>query len=286
MTFPRTPDARRVFHPGRVFGLLCILLALPLPATIADTAGSWEAGDGFRRRPLQVSAGTRTGFLTMTPDRTGVAFTNVLEERHSLTNHIYLNGSGVAAGDVDGDGLVDLYFCRLNGPNALYRNLGDWRFEEATSAAGVTCDGQYSTGAVLADIDADGHLDLLVSGIGTGTRLFLNNGTGRFTEATGPSGLTSTHGSMSMALGDVDGNGTLDLYVANYRTWTMRDAFNLRLSVRVVDGRPVVTRVFGRPVTDPDLVGRFTIGEDGNLLEHGEVDALLFNDGKGRFRRE
>ncbi len=285
MTPFRNPDAHGVARARRVVGLLFAILVLPLLAALADTAGSWEAGDGFRRRPLQVSAGTRTGFLTMTPDRTGVAFTNVLEERHSLTNHIYLNGSGVAAGDVDGDGLVDLYFCRLNGPNALYRNRGDWRFEEVTSAAGVGCDGQYSTGAVLADIDGDGHLDLLVCGIGTGTRLFLNNGTGRFTETTDRSGLASTHGSMSMALGDVDGNGTLDLYVANYRTWTMRDAFNLRLSVRVVDGRPVVTRVFGRPVTDPDLVGRFTIGEDGNLLEHGEVDAFLLNDGTGRFRQ-
>jgi len=114
---------------------------------------------------------------------TGIDFTNHLSDTNAALNQIRLNGSGVAAGDVDGDGLVDLYFCGLEGRNALYRNLGQLKFEDVTERAGVACSNQYSTGAVLADVDGDGDLDLLVNAIGGGTRLFLNDGKGRFTEA-------------------------------------------------------------------------------------------------------
>jgi len=214
---------------------------------------------------------------------TGIDFTNRLAELHSLTNHILLNGSGVAAGDVDGDGLCDLYFCSLDGPNVLYRNLGNWKFEDMTADAGVACAGQYSTGAVFADIDGDGDLDLLVNSIGGGTRCFLNDGHGRFKEVTAEAGLSSRTGSMSMALADIDGDGDLDLYVANYRTSTMRDTFSMRIKVNQIEGKPVVTKVNGRPVTEPDLVGRFTINGAGVIVENGEADALYLNDGRGRF---
>src|SRR6266508_4047546 len=93
-------------------------------------------------------------------------------------------GSGFALGDVDGDGRCDLYFCRLEGPNALYRNRGGWKFEDIAASAGVACEGQFSTGATLADVDGDGDLDLLVNALGAGTRLFLNDGKGHFQEAT------------------------------------------------------------------------------------------------------
>jgi hypothetical protein len=99
--------------------------------------------------------------------------------------------------------LCDIYFCRLDGPNALYRNLGNWKFEDFTASAGVACENQYSTGAVLADVDGDGDLDLLVNGIGAGTRLFLNNGKGKFTEATA-AGLVRKYGATSI-----------------WRTWTL-----------------------------------------------------------------
>ena len=136
-------------------------------------------------------------------------------------NQIRQNGSGVALGDVDGDGLCDIYLCRLEGHNVLYRNLGHWRFEDITARAGVACPGQLSTGCAFADVDGDGDLDLLVNGIGAGTRLFLNTGHGVFTESA-RSGLRGGTGSMSLALTDVDGDGDLDLYVANYRTNTIR----------------------------------------------------------------
>src|SRR5438477_11979254 len=135
-------------------------------------SSEWEAGQGFRSAPLPVPPVGKSGFTQLSPASTGITFTNVLAARRSLTNQIYLNGSGVAAGDVDGDGLVDLYFCRLDGPNVLYRNLGGWKFLDITESAGVACPDQYSTGATFADVDGDGDLDLLVNAIGGGTRLF------------------------------------------------------------------------------------------------------------------
>src|SRR5207302_11030241 len=112
--------------------------------------------------------------------------------------------------------------CGLEHNNRLYRNLGEFRFADITDQAGVACAGQFSTGAVFADVDGDGDLDLLVTALGEGTRLFLNDGKGCFAEAR-DSGLARQFGSKSIALGDIDGNGTLDLYVANYRTSTIRD---------------------------------------------------------------
>ncbi|MCZ7639894.1 MAG: VCBS repeat-containing protein [Verrucomicrobia bacterium] len=224
------------------------------------------------------------GFTRLPSSATEIAFTNALADQRSLTNHILLNGSGVALGDVDGDGRVDVYLAGLDQENRLFRNLGNWRFTNATAAAGVACPGVDATGAALVDVDGDGDLDLLVNAIGHGTRCFVNEGHGRFTDRTAAAGTASLAGSMSLALADVDGDGDLDLYVTNYRTYTLRDSFGMRLRMNRVEGRLVVTRVNDRPVTEPDLVGRFTIDAAGTLIENGEVDAFFLNDGHGRFR--
>jgi len=220
---------------------------------------------------------------------TGVNYTNRLAPDRVRGSQILVNGSGVAAGDVDGDGWVDLYFCGLDSENRLYRNLGGWRFEDITGAAGVACRGRDSTGVAMADVDGDGDLDLVVNSIGRGTRLFFNDGRGRFSEA--PQPLNMDRGGSSVSLGDVDNDGDLDLYVANYRTTTFSDAPFTRFTVNRIDGEFAVTRVDGRPLTDPDLTNRFTFkfilegGGRGRLAheENGEPDALFLNDGTGRF---
>jgi len=245
-------------------GLACWFSALKTVAL------DWQPGSGFRSAELAVGRSGKTGFTLLPPSTTGIEFSNQLSDLKAAENQIRLNGSGVAAGDVDGDGLVDLYFCRLEGPNALYRNLGGWKFQDITPSAGVACGDQYSTGAVFSDVDGDGDLDLLVNSIGGGTRLFLNDGKGHFAEAF-DAGLVRKFCGMSMALADVDGDGDLDLYVANYRSTTIRST---GLDLLNVNGRRMI-----RP-QDRD---QYEITPEGAIREHGEPDILYRNDGKGRF---
>jgi hypothetical protein len=254
-----------------------------LNGALIPRALEWETGDGYRSAPVSVEEHGRTGFTRLAPESTGVQFTNTLDEDRSLTNRVLLSGSGVAAGDVDGDGRCDLYFCRYDGENVLYRNLGDWRFEEITRSAGVSCPDRDSTGALLADMDGDGDLDLLVTALGHGVRLFENDGTGRFEETTDAAGLRSTTGAMSMAVADLNGDNRLDLYVANYRPTTVMDQPQTKFQVQMVQGRPVVAEVNGRPATSPEWTNRFVVSPSGNVLEWGEVDQIYFNRGEGQF---
>src|SRR6476660_6410189 len=161
--------------------LSCALFCAVTAAAAADLI--WEPTHYGRRAPLTVPVGGKAGFTLMPGSQTGVHFTNVLSDAKAAENQIRMNGAGVALGDVDGDGLCDIYLCGLENRNVLYHNLGNWRFEEITQQAGVACEGQFSTGAVLVDVDGDGDLDLLVNGVGTGTRLFINDGKGHFTES-------------------------------------------------------------------------------------------------------
>ena len=229
-----------------------------------------HVGTGYRDWALPRPVEATNGFRRLMPDSTGITFTNTISDNHAAKNQIRLNGSGVAAGDVDGDGWCDLYFCGLESGNRLYRNLGAWRFLDITEAAAVGCANQFSTGAVFADVDGDGDLDLLVNAIGHGTKLFINDGKGRFTESLS-SGLAQRYGATSLALADVNGDGYLDLYVANYRTTTIRST---GFSVLNLNGKRSI-----RPEDRDDL--EYTAS--GRVLEHGEPDMLYLNGRHGTF---
>ncbi|MFO1496884.1 MAG: VCBS repeat-containing protein [Verrucomicrobiota bacterium] len=242
----------------------------------------WVVGPGYRARTLTVPAAGQTGFTSLNAAETGLQFTNVLSKACYTTNQTFLNGSGVALGDIDGDGLPDIYLCSLQGPNALYRNLGGWRFQNITADAGVARPNFAATSCALVDVDGDGHLDLITSSIGQGTWVALNNGKGQFRPSAQPP-LNLNRAAMSMAVADIDGDGDLDLYIANYRMISIRDQPNTRFRVSTASGQPVVVQVNGRPVTEPDLVGRFELDPNGKVVEHGESPALFLNDGQGRF---
>lgn len=259
-------------HAVERMALAVVFIFLSAAAASAAAPADWHPMPGGRWADLQVPVEGRTGFTLLDSLATGVRFTNVLDELTGAANRVLYNGAGLAAGDVDGDGLPDLFYCDLSGTNRLYRNLGNWRFEDTTAAAGLDTPRPGTRGAVLADINGDGALDLLLSINGQGVQCHINDGRGRFRDATATAGTAGNEGSTTLALADVDGDGSLDLYIANYRTDDIRDRGQVR--IRMVQGRPVM------PGTDTN---RFTM-VNGRLEERGQPDRLMLNDGTGRFR--
>ncbi len=248
----------------------CLLLSLLISPAAAE---KWASGEGCRTRGSTVPEGGQAGFTLIPPGQSGVLSTNHLAEESMASNLNLMLGSGVAAGDFDGDGRCDLYFPRIEGTNVLYRNLGGWRFEEMAGRAGVACPNLHSSGAVFADFDGDADLDLFVTTLGSGTHCFRNDGKGNFADVTRESGLASQTGGTSMALADVNGDGALDLYVCNYGAQSIVRAGG-SAQVRKVNGQWQVIGPYA-----PRL--RF---ENGRIREVGEPDVLYLNDGHGHFR--
>lgn len=249
----------------------------------------WQQGPGCRFKLLPIPASGKTGFELLSSAQTGVGFTNLLPNHRSLTNTILPNGSGVAAGDIDGDGLCDIFFAGLSGGSRLYKSLGAWRFEDITERSGIVCSNLEATGVALADIDGNGSLDLLVNSIGQGAHIFFNDGLGKFKH--GPHVLNHRRGGTALSLADVSGNGCLDLYIANYRISTILDAPGTKFTLKLVSNQLQVASINGRPPTDPEWTNRFRftteIDSQGRgrwgREELGEPDVLLRNDGHGNF---
>ena len=233
-----------------------------------------EAGYTEVRLSAIPEAGVGDGFkLLKGSSATGIAFTNRLSERSAAENRVLLNGSGVCAGDFDNDGLPDIFLCGLDGPNALFRNAGGLKFElmDGTGFEALSMDGVYSRGAVMADINGDGWRDLLVTTVGSGTKVFLNQSGRGFSDVTEAWGLASVFGSSTLTLADYNRDGFLDLYVANNRASDIRDQG--RLKVRMINGKPQVPR---------ELQDRITF-INGVLNEFGEPDQLFLNHRGNRF---
>ena len=264
----------------------CALLAAVVACGPADFSapvqpGEWTEVSGARWRPLAVEGGD-AGFTSISPSWSGVDFANALTDSSFIENQMRGNGSGVAAGDVNGDGRPDIYLARLEGPNALYINLGDWRFRETAVESGVDAGDRFSTGATLVDVDGDDDHDLILTSIEGPRSVFLNDGEGRFAEAP-EAGLLDSRGGTSSALADVDGDGDLDLYLTRYKSRSVLDLFPAdevafpNTVRRVGRGFEVVERF----AEHYDLAWR----ADGVVrLEKGESDELYLNEGGGRFR--
>jgi len=262
-------------------GFVCSFALVFLSGCCEAAALPWSEGAGFRSREVNPEVSGKAGFTLMQAKATGVWFTNELQGDHYLTNAVAHNGAGVAMGDVDSDGWPDIYLCSLQGPNRLYRNLGNWRFEEMTLGE-AACGGQLSTGVTFADVDGDGDLDLLVNGISVGTRLFLNDGKGKFTEMKN-SGLSQIASATSLVLADIDGDGDLDLYCTHYIDAMLLADPTTRFAMAKKGDQWEVAKVNGQSTRAPRWQGRFEALPDGKVRELPEVHGLYRNDGSGHF---
>lgn len=262
-----------------------VTMASVLGGCGAEPLPDWHQETGFRWRELAGRGKGQPGFTAMAPSRTGVTFQNSVSDSALIASRVLAQGAGVALGDVDGDGLLDLFLARTEGPNALYRNRGGWRFEEIAGAAGVDAPERASSGAAFADLDGDGDLDLLLLAITGANAVFLNDGAGRFSEQ--EMGLEQVaRGSTTPAMADVDGDGDLDLFIANYRPYMVGDslppqqlAFNQvvrELAPGQFQVRPELQHAF-KIVMNPD-------GRGGNLVQRAEPDAFYLREG-GRYVR-
>ena len=266
-----------------------IAAVLGAAATIAgcrETApGEWHQEAGYRWRELSVAGGD-AGFTAMSSGRTGIDFQNTVSESLLVGNRILGQGAGIALGDVDNDGLVDVFLARTEGCDALYRNLGAWRFEDVTTRAGVGSCERNSSGAVLADIDGANGLDLIVLATRGPNAVFMNDGNGTFRERR-DLGLDSTgKGGTTIAMADVDADGDLDMFVANYNAYNVDDslppqqrAFSQMVRQVGPNRFEIVPehRSHYRLVMRPDMGGM-------RMSQRGATDDFYLNDG-GRFTK-
>jgi hypothetical protein len=163
-------------------------------------------------------------FTQLPASSTGVYFSNNLTYNDRLNPYSYrsfYNGAGVAAGDINNDGLPDLFFCSNQGPDKLYLNKGNFQFEDITAKAGIVTDGLWSTGVTFADVNGDGLLDIYVCRqadfkVGwRGNQLYINQGDNTFREMASEYGLAANDFSIQAVFFDYDRDGDLDCYLLN-----------------------------------------------------------------------
>jgi hypothetical protein len=169
-------------------------------------------------------------FEKLPAETTGLNFSNELTETKALNILDYLyyyNGGGVAVGDINNDTLPDIYLTGNQVENKLFLNKGNMRFEDITENAGVSGRSDWNTGVVMADVNADGFLDIYIcavvgiNGLNGKNELFINNGDGTFSEKAKEFGLDFQNYSSTAAFFDFDNDGDLDMYLLNHAVHTV-----------------------------------------------------------------
>jgi hypothetical protein len=259
------------------------VLAIVTVTAIAGCTHSptdWTQGDGFRYQELNVQGRSRTGFTEIDSQRSGIKAVNAVSQDAIIANRHMMHGSGIAIGDVTGDGLPDVYVARLSAPDALYQNLGNWRFEDISARVGLDSTARATAGVVMADLDGDYDLDLLLTmPLGPGA-VYRNLGGSRFELVPNASGLNSSYASTTMTLADVDHDGDLDAYIARYKRIALADS----LPPAAISWEAVLSEGEQVPKEEFQAHYRFTqVGTKVIRSELAEPDGLYLNDGLGHF---
>ncbi|MDL5512275.1 VCBS repeat-containing protein [Arenibacter sp. M-2] len=194
-----------------------ILLSVVFVLQSCKNVGESKSGD--------LHIGETTLFTVMYSMETGINFINEIPESSAMNSMVYeyfYNGGGVAIGDIDNDGLPDIYFTSNLKENKLYKNNGHFQFEDITKTAKVEGSFGWTTGVTMADVNADGWLDIYVCKSGKGKAenrenlLFINNKNGSFKEEAQEYGLNFSGYSTQAAFFDFDKDGDLDMFLLNH----------------------------------------------------------------------
>ena len=260
--------------------LVSIVIVVALVAVFLLTnSSSVEPGKVASEPLVYDDEQTGTLLVSLGSEQTGINFRNELARSNQI-KYTY-NGAGVAAGDYDGDGLVDVYLVSEESTSRLYHNLGDMRFEDVTEKSGLantTGPGGFSVGAYFADIDNDGDLDLFITNWKVPNRLYRNDGDGTFTDITEESGVGYAGGSTTATFADYDRDGDLDFFLATYRPNPLEFEPEKLETVQLIDGQLVLP---------PEMQDRLLVLETGvgtgTIVQLGERDLLYRNRGDGSF---
>jgi enediyne biosynthesis protein E4 len=253
-------------------------------------------------------------FENLLPKQTGISFINEVDDQENfniLTYRNYYNGGGVGVGDINNDGLIDIYFTANMKQNKLYLNKGNFQFEDITEKAGVGGKGAWSTGVAMSDVNADGLIDIYVcnsgdvDGSNRQNELFINNGDGTFTEKAAEFGLNDDGYSTHAVFIDLDEDGDLDCYLLN-NSYKDPARISFYEKERFKYGSPGGDRIYinenGKFLDKTEESGIYSsdigfglgvsFGDLNNDLkpdmfisnDFWERDYLYFNQGKGKFK--
>jgi enediyne biosynthesis protein E4 len=255
-------------------------------------------------------------FKTLPSGTTGITFTNTVTftaDFNVFKYRNFYNGAGVAIGDINNDGLADVFFTANQGNNKLYLNKGNWKFEDITLKAGVKGIHKWHTGVTMADINADGWLDIYVCNSGDmagddkANELYINQKNGTFTEQAQQYGLDDKGLSTQAAFFDYDHDGDLDCYVLN-NSYRPIESFgfnvNLRYQRDALGGHRLYKNDNGKFIDNSQQCGIFgseigfglgiTVGDVNNdgwddiyvSNDFFEKDYLYINQKNGTFKEE
>ncbi|RMA64939.1 VCBS repeat-containing protein [Ulvibacter antarcticus] len=252
----------------------CFLLLLGCNDKVTDNESAAARGDDA---PKQL-------FVEHKAESTKLFFTNTVKETDSENYYIYpfiYNGAGVAVGDINNDGLPDVYFSGNSAKDKLYINKGDLVFEDISEASGIDEFPGWSTGVSFVDINGDDWLDIYVCRSGPSpdienrtNRLFINNQDGTFSEEAKKYGIQNTQHSVQSAFFDYDLDGDLDMYLLNHPPKKRGSDLKFKEHLASVKAGKSITDVFYENVN-----GTYEVKtKEANLFNYGYRHGIAIGD--------